>query len=103
MRSRPGFHEDDVLLAVTTLSFDIAGPELYLPLICDGQVEVASRAMAADGRMLRDRRDRGGITLLQATSATWWMLLDAGWSGTEKLKALIGGEPLPAERINDPD
>jgi amino acid adenylation domain-containing protein len=97
MRGEPGFGEDDVLLAVTTLSFDISGLELLLPLITGGQVELAGRGVAADGRLLRARLDAGGISVLQATPATWRMLLDAGWSGTPGLKALCGGEALPRE------
>ena len=57
------------------------------------------RAVAADGRRLRERLDRGGITVLQATPATWRMLLDAGWSGHRGLKALVGGEALPPDLV----
>ncbi|MCG2801553.1 MAG: AMP-binding protein, partial [Cellulomonas sp.] len=99
MAETPGCDEHDVLLAVTTLSFDIAALELFLPLLCGGQVEIASRGLAADGRQLRQRLDRGGITMLQATPATWRMLLEAGWAGTEGLTALIGGEPLPPDLV----
>ena len=41
MRERPGLGAEDVLVAVTTLSFDIAGLELYLPLIVGGRVVIA--------------------------------------------------------------
>ncbi|MBU4337085.1 MAG: amino acid adenylation domain-containing protein, partial [Actinobacteria bacterium] len=99
MAETPGCGEQDVLLAVTTLSFDISALELFLPLLCGGQVEIASRGLAADGRALRQRLDRGGITMLQATPATWRMLLEAGWEGTEGLTALIGGEPLPPDLV----
>ncbi|MEO5922625.1 MAG: amino acid adenylation domain-containing protein [Bryobacteraceae bacterium] len=99
MRTEPGCSQDDVVLAVTTLSFDIAGLELFLPLIVGGQVEIVSRSVAADGRLLRARLDAGGVSLLQATPATWRMLLDAGWAGTPGLKALIGGESLPADLV----
>lgn len=95
----PGCDETDTLLAVTTLSFDIAALELYLPLVTGGRVEIATRDTIVDGRLLRTRLDSGAITLLQATPATWRMLIDAGWSGTPGLKALIGGEPLPADLI----
>lgn len=99
MRDEPGCTEDDVLLAVTTLSFDIAGLELYLPLLAGGQVEIATRTMAADGRRLRGRLDDGDITMLQASPATWRMMTDAGWDGTPGLKALIGGEALPPDLV----
>lgn len=99
MRETPGCGPDDSLLAVTTLSFDIAGLELFLPLISGGHVEIAARADAIDGRRLRERLDRGGITMLQATPATFRILLDAGWTGTPGLTVLVGGEPLPPELV----
>src|SRR5689334_1022205 len=95
MSREPGLAADDVLLAVTTLSFDIAGLELLLPLAVGARVEIASREDAADG--LRLRRLLAGATVLQATPATWRMLLDAGWEGDARLKALCGGEALPAD------
>src|SRR6266542_2738734 len=94
MRQEPGLCPDDVLLAVTTLSFDIAGLELWLPLITGGRVELLSRQDAADGRRLLDALARSRATVLQATPATWRMLIDAGWSGDRRLKALCGGEAL---------
>jgi amino acid adenylation domain-containing protein len=99
MAEEPGCGENDVLLAVTTLSFDIAGLVLFLPLVTGGHVEIAGRETATDGRLLRARLDSGGITILQATPATWRMLIDAGWEGTPGLKALIGGEPLPPDLV----
>lgn len=99
MREEPGCDHDDVLLAVTTPAFDISGLELYLPLIVGGRVEIAPRAVAADGRLLRRRLEVGDITVLQATPATWRMLIDADWSGTDGLKALIGGESLPPDLV----
>ncbi len=100
MRDRPGFGEGDVLLAVTTLSFDIAGLELYLPLITGGCVVVASRPVSADGRRLQELLVSSGATVMQATPATWRMLIEAGWSGTPGLKVLCGGEGLPRELAN---
>lgn len=94
MLERPGCRTDEVLLAVTTLSFDIAGLELYLPLIVGGQVELASREEAADPRKLMGRMQASRPTLMQATPATWRMLIDAGWGGDRALTALCGGEPL---------
>ncbi len=99
MAERPGCSENDTLLAVTTLSFDIAGLEFYLPLVTGGRVEIATREAVVDGRLLRSHLDSGEITILQATPATWRMLIDAGWNGTPGLKALIGGEPLPSDLI----
>lgn len=95
MRGIPGCTNRDVLLSVTTLSFDIAGLELYLPLIVGGRVELVSRQVASDGRLLKKRVDDIRPTIMQATPATWRMLLDAGWGEAKQMTALCGGEALP--------
>jgi amino acid adenylation domain-containing protein len=97
MRREPGLTEDDVLLAVTTLSFDIHALELWLPLTAGARVVVASRDTAADGDRLREALARSQATVLQATPATWRLLLAAGWEGDKRLRALCGGEALPPE------
>jgi amino acid adenylation domain-containing protein len=85
---------EDVLLAVTTVAFDIAGLELLLPVTLGATVVIADEATASNGyRLHQQLRDRA-ITVLQATPATWQMLLDAGWKGSGRLKALVGGERL---------
>ena len=88
---------DDVLVAVTTLSFDIAGLELYLPLLTGGKLVVASREATFDGRLLRQLLEHSGATIMQATPTTWRMLLESGWAGDSKLKVLVGGEALPVD------
>jgi aspartate racemase len=93
----PGIHAGDSLLAVTTLSFDIAGLELFGPLLAGARIVLASKAAASDGRALRELIEGGGSNILQATAATWRMLIEAGWAGTPKLKMLCGGEALPRE------
>src|SRR5438309_74389 len=75
-RREPGITVSDILLSVTTLSFDISGLELFLPLIC-------------------------GATVVQATPATWRMFIDAGWIGRERLRVLCGGEALSRDLAND--
>ncbi|HWM94490.1 MAG TPA: amino acid adenylation domain-containing protein [Thermoanaerobaculia bacterium] len=88
---------DDVLLAVTTLSFDIAALEILLPLTRGARVVMASRETAADGALLAAEIERSGATVLQATPATWRMLIESGWPGSPDLTALCGGEALPRE------
>ncbi|HLL46627.1 MAG TPA: amino acid adenylation domain-containing protein, partial [Longimicrobiaceae bacterium] len=97
MRERPGLAAGDTLLAVTTLAFDIAALELFLPLSTGALVVVADRETASDGARLRDALAESGATTMQATPASWRMLLEAGWEGTPGLKALCGGEALPRE------
>jgi amino acid adenylation domain-containing protein len=97
MQQVPGITAQDTLLAVTTLSFDIAGLELFLPLVTGATIVLASRKEASDGRDLRTLIDQYQVTMLQATPATWSLLLDAGFTGSPKLKALCGGEALPRD------
>ncbi len=92
-----GLTAGDTLLAVTTLSFDIAALELFLPLIRGARLEIAPRDVAADGFRLAVRLDRSDVTFLQATPATWRMLLGAGWAGAPALSMLCGGEALPRD------
>ena len=95
MRERPGLDAGDLLLAVTSLSFDISGLELCLPLIVGGSLDMAERQVVADGTRLRSRLQESGATVLQATPSTWRMLIEAGWQGENRLKVLCGGEALP--------
>ncbi|HVH67069.1 MAG TPA: amino acid adenylation domain-containing protein [Gemmatimonadales bacterium] len=97
MQRAPGFGAADTLLAVTTLSFDIAGLELYLPLVTGGKVVIASREDAVDPERLMARMQDSGCTVMQATPATWRALIAAGWTGAANLKVLCGGEALPLE------
>ena len=52
MEHDPGITGEDKLLSVTSLSFDIAGLELYLPLMVGAQVTIAPSEVAADGSRL---------------------------------------------------
>lgn len=97
MAATPGLTADDVLLAVTTLSFDIAGLELHLPLMQGARIELATRDEVIDGPRLLERLTSRGVTVLQATPATWRLLIEAGWKRTPGLRALCGGEPMPRE------
>jgi amino acid adenylation domain-containing protein len=97
MQREPGLTGDDVLLAVTTLSFDIAGLEIYLPLVVGARLVVASREAIYDGSRLMALLADSGATVMQATPATWRLLLAAGWQGAADLKILCGGEALPPE------
>jgi amino acid adenylation domain-containing protein len=95
MRQQPGLTEADALLAVTTLSFDIAALELYLPLIVGARLVIASREMASDGAELLKKLET--ITTMQATPTTWRLILAAGWDTPLPVKVLCGGEALPSD------
>jgi len=92
MRQEPGFTSHDRILAVTTVSFDIAGLELFLPLYVGGEVIIA----LAPGDLPTLLDDLVGVrpTVMQATPALWQMLIGSGWEGDAALTALCGGEAL---------
>lgn len=85
---------EDSLLSVTTLSFDIAVLEIFLPLITGAKLILVSREIAKDGTQLLQQLNNSAATIMQATPATWRMLLDAGWEGNSQLKIICGGETL---------
>ncbi|MFC4047948.1 amino acid adenylation domain-containing protein, partial [Dactylosporangium siamense] len=95
MAVEPGLGADDVLLAVTTFGFDIAGLEVFLPLTVGGTVVVADRDTARSAELLAGLIERSGASVMQATPATWRMLVESGWAGAPGLRVLCGGEALP--------
>ena len=104
MRQQPGLSSHDTLLAVTTLAFDIAALELFLPLSVGARLVLLSRETTMDGQRLALQLASSGATVMQATPATWRLLLEAGWAGNQQLNILCGGEALPrqlAEQLRD--
>ena len=97
MQDKPGITINDKLLAVTTISFDISGLEMFLPLATGAQAYIAGSAQAKDGNALLQIVKDEGITLMQATPYTWRIMIEAGWDHTNKLKVICGGEALPLE------
>ena len=52
-----------------------------------------------EGRQLRARCETVQPTMMQATPATWRMLIEAGWLGSDRLTVLCGGEALPQDLV----
>ncbi len=97
MAAEPGFRQDDTLLAVTTPSFDIAGLELFLPLSCGGTTVIVPREDTIDGARLAQYLVQHRVTMMQATPATWRLMIATGWQGKADLRVLCGGEAFPRE------
>lgn len=97
MKLKPGISSTDRIAAITTLSFDISILEIYLPLVSGAEVTMVPSDVSREGSALAKLIEQRQITILQATPATWRLLLDAGWSGNRKLKGLVGGEALPLD------
>jgi amino acid adenylation domain-containing protein len=96
MRKKGIFYNNDKILAVTTLSFDISVLEIFLPLFCGGTLYLAKPIEAMDGNVLRNIIETKSITVMQATPSSWRLLLASGWKGGV-LKALCGGEAFPID------
>ncbi|WP_327091024.1 amino acid adenylation domain-containing protein [Nonomuraea sp. NBC_01738] len=99
MAREPGLDAGDTLVAVTTFAFDISVLELFLPLTVGGHVVIADRETSYDPVRLAALMT--GATVMQATPATWRLLISSGWEGLPGLKALCGGEALPPDLARD--
>jgi acyl-coenzyme A synthetase/AMP-(fatty) acid ligase/acyl carrier protein len=97
MRRELALTERDVMLSVTTISFDIAALELYLPLTIGARVLLAGQEETRDGKRLASLIDNQPVTVMQATPATWKLLLFSGWQGRSGLRILCGGETLASD------
>jgi amino acid adenylation domain-containing protein len=95
--TRPGMQASDVVLAVTTLAFDIAVSELLLPLSVGARIVLVSREVAADGPLLLDVIQRSGVTFIDATPTTYHLLLAAGLADAPRITAICTGEALPRD------
>ncbi len=97
MSQTPGLTKKDILLAVTTLSFDIHVLEIYLPLVVGAKCVIVSRDDTVDDVALMGLLEASGATIMQATPSTWRLLINAGWQGKGSFKALCGGEAFPID------
>lgn len=100
MSAKINLTQADTMLSVTTLSFDIAGVEIYLPLMVGARIVLADVERASDGTQLLKLLEATRATVLQATPATWRMLVEAGWRGGgvgSRLKVMCGGEAMSPE------
>lgn len=100
MLRKPGLRENDVWLAVTTLSFDFSVLELFLPLLVGAKVVLASREQASDPEQLKNLLAGSKTTAMSATPATWRMLIESHWDGVPGLKLFCGGEALTPDLAN---
>ncbi|WP_432140281.1 amino acid adenylation domain-containing protein [Streptomyces sp. bgisy084] len=97
MKEELGSTGSDVWLSLTSVSFDISGLELFLPLVTGGRLVLADSMETKDGAALAGVVAAHGVTHVQATPSGWNLLLRSGFEGGARLTALAGGEALPAE------
>jgi amino acid adenylation domain-containing protein len=97
LKREPGMSASDVVLAVTTLSFDISKSEVILPLIAGARIVLASREVAADGVRLLALLRQCKATFIDATPVTYRLLMAAGWDRSDGLLAISAGEAMPTD------
>ncbi len=97
MQATPGISSSDTLLAVTTISFDIAGLEIYGSLSVGAKIVLISRQAALNAREMARLLDQQQVTVMQAAPVTWRLLIESGWQPQASLKILCGGEALPRD------
>jgi len=85
----------DAVAGLTTVSFDIAGLEIHLPLATGARIVIVPGDLSRDGVALARFLDERRPTLIQATPSSWRMLVEAGWRGGPDVALLCGGEPMP--------
>ncbi|NES30190.1 amino acid adenylation domain-containing protein [Micromonospora terminaliae] len=100
MALRPGLTRDDVMLALTSPSFDISVLELFLPLTVGARIALASTEDARDPQRLLDLITEERVTVLQATPVTWDGILTLAPAHLRLRLALCGGEALTRPLAN---
>ena len=97
MQIEPGMRSEERHAAVAMLSFDMSVLDVFLPLSVGACLVVVGREDLQDGASLASRLAQAGATSLQAAPSVWHLLLESGWAGSERFRALCGGEPLSNE------
>ncbi len=101
MQKTPGITDKDYILAVTTIAFDIAILEIWVPLISGASIHIASELEAKDGQKLLDIIHKHQVSIMQATPVTWQIMIESGWERSPKLTCLCGGEAMPRQLATD--
>lgn len=97
LQSIIGFTHKDKLLMVTTIIFDLAQADIFLPLISGGELVLTDNETSKNGIALLSKIDKHKITYLQATPVTYKIMLEAGWEHKRDIQLTCCGEPLPKD------
>ncbi|WP_133054595.1 non-ribosomal peptide synthetase, partial [Niastella populi] len=94
MQKQPGLKDGELVLAASTISFDISVLELFLPLLSGGCMYIVSAGTLADPQRIIAKLQQVKPAVIQATPAFYQMLFESGWQGQKGLKVLYGGDLL---------
>ena len=87
---------DDLMVAATTITFDIAAVEIYAPLLTGAGVEIATEQVSKDPMALQRLIADCNATVFQATPSMYRSILARDPEGLAGVRLLVGGEALPA-------
>jgi acyl carrier protein len=85
---------------VTSISFDIAALEIFLPLTVGARLVLASTEDIFDAARMKELIRSSRATVMQATPSFWQFLIESDWFGDRRIKVLCGGESLSRELAN---
>ncbi len=97
LQAFPGFGPEDRMLAITTIAFDMAAVEIFLPLITGAQIILADGYTRRDGREILELARREKVTYIQTSASTWKLILDGEWTDKLDAKFISAGEALPKD------
>ena len=97
VKDKPGLTSKDTMLAVSTISFDIAAVDMFLPLVTGATVRIVPYISTINGDELKILIEHDEITFFQATPASYRLLIGSGWQGDSRLTLISTGEALPFE------
>ncbi len=86
----------DTLLAVTSPSFDVFAMETFLALTSGCRMILLPQNHVMQSELLKTALEED-VTLLFGTPTLWRLVLESGWVGNRKLRAVVGGELLESD------
>ena len=86
---------DDIVLAWSTIAFDVACLEIYLPLAFGASLYLVENEPGGDADMRLQQILTSAATVMMGTPTMYRLLLEKGWQGDRRMQVVVGGEVLP--------
>ena len=97
MQRRTDLTTSASMLAITSVSFDTAVMEIYLPLLFGARVVLARTHEARDGKELGRIIRESEVSIMQATPPTYRLLTEEDPGSLAFVEVFSGGDALPME------
>jgi thioesterase domain-containing protein/acyl carrier protein len=86
--------QDDIVLAWSTIAFDVACLEIYLPLAFGASLYLVEKEVSGGESRVEPLR-HSAATVVFGTPTMYRLLLEEGWQGDATMQLIVGGEVLP--------